>query len=628
MPKVPVEQRPTETTNPIPRAYLNTNFNTGPNLLAQAVSAGASFAEAQYNKERKESLESASLEAQTDFQTGLDAILYNPPDPDGKTDNAGFKYQRGDAAIEQLPTTRKAIATLQEEVSNRISDPGLKLDFMRRTSGQIIASDREMMTHVAAEIEGKKDAAFTAKWKASIRTMGTAFDNPERQMVEAVAMRSILDAEAARRQMTKEVRDEMLNAFKAESVAAVLKGYLSVNDWQGAEGVLATAGAALDPDVRLSFEQHLRPLKASTQGEMAARAIIGKAEVNGKWNADVAEGLLGSMPAGPIYDEARKRVEHAKGQFEARDADQIDTLWNEAYSILNRLGTLTPTDQTPGATDGDRLRLPQIKAALLRRKAGAWDSLEIKEQRMNNPSDREMETPGEVALFSRLLNQAADDPNTFKDVKLAQDYGTLLSGRHLDHLVNVAAEARRVAAQGAAEFNLLTDSKIINYYAAQAKIIPVDVPGKAEKWTGGQSTKYQQLFDRVKAETDSIRAAGKKPSHEEVETITRKALARVMLQTEGMFGPGERAVFAFEVQPGQHTHEIIPPGYRRAIIQGIEAENRTTPAGARTLSEDLIQATWQVFKASHPSGELPPPPPEPEPAKKTTDPWNLPASRR
>jgi hypothetical protein len=630
MPKVPVEQRPTETTGPIPRTYLHTNFDVGPNLLSQAAKVGASFAEAHYLKEQKEALTTASVEAQTDFQTGLDAILYKPPDANGKADTAGFKYQRGDAAIEKLPGTRKAISDLQAEISGRISNPDLQRAFLQTTSAQIIASDREMMTHVGAEIEGKKDAAFKAKWKATIRTMGTAFDNPERQMVEAVNMRGVLEEEAARRQMPKEVRDEMFASFKAESVEAILKGYLAVNDWQGAEGVLATVGSALDPDVRLSFEQHIRPLKSSTQGEMAARAIIAKADVNGKWNTEIAEGLLSSMPAGPIYDEARKRVEHAKGQFDARDADQIDTLWNEAYSILNRLGTLTPTDQTPGATDGDRLRLPQIKASLLRRKAGAWESLEQINDRMNrNLPDREMENPDEVALFAKLLNQAAEDPDGFKDVKLAQDYVNVLSNRHLEHLINISGEIRRVSAQGAAEFNLLLDSKIINYYAAQAKIIPIDVPGKVEKWTAGQSTKYQQLFDRVKAETDQIRATGKKPSHEEVETITRKALARVMLQTEGMFGRGERQAFAFEIQPGQHTHEIIPPGYRRAIIAGIESENKASPIAQRPVTEDLIQATWQVFKASHPEGELPPPPPEPEPTKsKEQDPWNLPAGRR
>lgn len=607
MPKVPVmNPYPGNLTNAPP--WVPYKGATEPDLvkvaLVRALGQGAEIAGEIAAREVRETENSLLTKSLTDFHTGADAIIYTPPGPDGDTSKAGFKYRQGKDALESLTPTREALRKVRDKVASDLPTQRLKEAFLTRADEHLIQTDRDMMSHAAAQADREKDLIFKAKWEQSIKRMGLAFDNPNAQMLEAQDMAAILTDEANRRQMPKEVREQMFAGYKAEAVGAVVDGFLAVNDWAGAERILNTMGDALDTKVLENYRRAILPIKNSGQGEAEARRIIATStDKTGHFDFAQAQEQLFKMAPGPVYDEARSRVEHHAQVYERQEEDKTEALFNEAYSILDRLGTLTPSPTTPGVRPGDLIRLPQLRAAIQGRKAGLWEQLEMKENRMQQPvPDQQLETPEEMALFYQLTQAAASDPVKFLEVRLPQDYGNRLSNRHLEYMNSLQAEIRRAQAQGAAEYNLLKDARIVNYYAEQAGIIPAGKP--ESKWNTTQTKNYQALFDWVKTHTDEIRLEGKKPRVEDVEEIVRKGLVKVILVGSGFWGPKQQEVFTFSTRPGDHVHEIIPPEYRQEILRDIAAEKKTP-------TEDLIQATWAVWKASNRVEETKPPAIEP-----------------
>jgi hypothetical protein len=625
MPRVPVVGPETPAIRPVGTPYQSVSFS--PEAFGAGIGAeiqqGAAVADRLYEKWKKEANATARSAAQVRFSEAIDPILYNPPAPQGQqqTGPVGFKYLQGEKAFEALEPTETEIRKIRDEIAASLKDEPTRQEFLDSTAGHLLAANREMMAHVGAEVEQTKDLTFQAKWKRAVRSVGDAYNDPTRQLVESKNMNQAIDDEADRKQIHGVGREEFKAQWQREAVQAALDGFLAANDWQGARDYLNKTGAVLDTKVRESYAKAIEPLKNSVQGEVEARRIIAGASRGGSFDLAAAETELGKMEPGPVFDEARRRVEHESSIADAKRADQLEGLFNEAYAIVNRIGTTTPMPETPGATAADLARLPQLKAAIIGRRASLWEGIEqIADRMQRKPPDRDIETPAELETYFRLTQAAATDPLKFLDVRVNQDYGANLSNRHLEHLNALQAEARRVQAQGAAEYNLLTDSKIVNYYAAQANIIPADVPGKTEKWSKNAAAQYQQLFDYVKARTDEIRNAGKKPTHEDVEKITRAGLRQVLLQTQGFFGAGQETVFSFAVKPDQHTHEIIPVQYRRQILEALLAE-RITP------TEDLIQSTWLEWKAKHPD-ETETVPPEPLAPLPPTPPPVPPVGRR
>lgn len=400
MPKVPLPQvrsRPVGAprVGANPRGAFSSGLAEGLQSIGGAVDAAGDF----FAREKAKADAIAVTQAETELQKSINDTLSHREF--GVLNNQGTDAIDGaDVALETLPKN-------VETISKKLASDEQREVFRLRADGLVESARRTMETHVSRQIKVVEDRSIEARAAEALNAIALNYADPATRAQQIAAVEGPLLATA----VSDEDAALRVNQWRAQAAKVALNAYVGAKDAEGAKAYFAQVKEVLGPDAA-RFEQQIELLDRDERAEREAIRIVNGSRTEGTGWVDEAAALNGldSLPAGADKDEVRQRVEH-RLRLETRKKNQeIESVYERAFTAYLSGGTLSAID-------------PRDKAWLIQNSPEDWEKLRNKGRA---DADRyrsrrsSQETPEQQEAYLELQLELANDPERYANMTAEQ----------------------------------------------------------------------------------------------------------------------------------------------------------------------------------------------------------------
>lgn len=285
-----------------------------------------------YERERQRADATRTAQLETEFQTSANRLLDD------------LLAKRGEEAFAAEQAVLGELGKLRDGLLEKAA--GLEREAQEKTSAKLSAlfeaARRNANGHVVKQRNVAMADTVRAREASVLDALARNFDDPKGRAEQMAAAEEVIGALSP----TAEGRAQERAEFRQKAHVVVLERYLSARNVEGAKAYMAQVRGELGAAAS-EVEKQLAAVERDTEAEREAMKIAeAAADRRTGW---VDEGLalaaVDALPAGPLKDEVRSRVEHRVGVSDGIRKAEVDKRFRWAFTAYRKggLGAIPPT---------------------------------------------------------------------------------------------------------------------------------------------------------------------------------------------------------------------------------------------------------------------------------------------
>jgi hypothetical protein len=506
----------------------------------------------------------------------------------------GFLYTQGESAVAASGDTLAHMQAVRAQLAKELSNERQKTLFNEQANGIWESGRRQVEKHVSQQIQVAKEASVETRKATALTAIANSFADDEGATLQMKSVESSIRALA----VSKEDGDHRVAEWEQHAISTRLNQFIAYKDWKGAENLFAAGKDKLGEHAG-QYERQISLLREGVLGEeTATRIVTDSTDRSSGWvNPADAMKKLDELPAGPIKDETRQRLEHRLAVAHQQKEQTIDQVFNRALSDYQKGNTLGAVSAADKAFLQDARNDPK-----------QWERLRAIARADADHARGVPRSPQQEAALTAFRVWVADNPDkaaTMSPEAFNREWAPQLDRR--DREAAGALLAGSHAKENGTQKLSPIEDKLLLQVGRDAGVFPAQSNDVA-KWDDESARVYYQAIQKLTDKTAAYRRSkGAPPPVDEVQKWAGELFLQGVVPGTGWLGSGFREDKTTALEAQMQGKNFAP-----------KWSDRETEEATQALTKGGLEATEQnVDRYLRKKHDLAPPPAqrtEPKPA--------------